>query len=157
MFAPTNNILHAENTDLSTGMTLVLSRVENVYNLRTEEKFCDVWDEFVTQIDAHSEQTRRDIRLLRYYVVEETTGNNEMNKDKIRRIFYTTLDKVINETDVRFSHQNTELYADVSALLPEKNNFLDVKMVQSLYDMIDCTFAQVWKQNLMLLRRRLLN
>ena len=76
MFAPANNILQAENTHLSTAMTLVASSVENFYNFRTEEKFCDISDEVVTQIDAHSRRTRRDYGLLHNYVVEETTGNN---------------------------------------------------------------------------------
>ena len=88
-------------------MTLVDACVENVYNLQIEEKFCDKWDEVVTQIDAHSRRTRRDNKLLQDYIVEETTRNNEINKDKMWRLFYCTLDQVINEIDVRFSHQST--------------------------------------------------
>ena len=53
-------------------MTLVAACVENVRNLRREEKFRDIWDEVVTQIDAHSSQIRRDYTLLQDYVVEET-------------------------------------------------------------------------------------
>ena len=34
-------------------MTRISTCVKNVYNHRTEEKFCDIWDEVVTQIDAH--------------------------------------------------------------------------------------------------------
>ena len=120
MFDPANNILQAENTDFSPGMTLVAVCVENVRNLRTEEKFCDIWNEVVTQIDAHSRRTRRDNALLQDYVVEETTGNNEMNKDDMRRIFYSTLNQVNNDIDVRFSNQNTKLYA---ALQAENSNF----------------------------------
>ena len=97
-------------------MALVAASVENVHNLRTEEKFCDTWDEVVTQIDAYSRQTRRDNALLQDYVVEETTSNNGMNKNGMRRLFYSTLDQVINEIDVRFSYQNTKLYAAFSAL-----------------------------------------
>ena len=48
MFAPANDILQAENTYLSAGMTLVAVCVENVHDLPTEEKFCDKWDEVVT-------------------------------------------------------------------------------------------------------------
>ena len=43
----------------------------NVHNLRTEEKFCDVCDEVVTQINAHLRQTRPDNTLLQDYAVEE--------------------------------------------------------------------------------------
>ena len=82
MFAPANNILQAEYTDLSTGMTLVAACVKDVQYLRTEEKFYDIWDEVFIQIDAHSRRTRRDNTLLQDYVVEETTGNNEMIKTK---------------------------------------------------------------------------
>ena len=41
-----------------------------------------------------------------------------MNKDEMRRLFYITLDQIIVEIDVRYSHQNTKLrvYAAVSAL-----------------------------------------
>ena len=139
MFAPANNNLQVENADLSTGITLVAACVENVHNLGTEEKFCDIWDEVVTQIDAHSKRTRRDNTLLQDYVVEETTGNNEKNKNETRRLLYSTLDQVINKIDVRLSHQATKLYAAVPALQPEKSNFLDVKMVQPLLDSIDRT------------------
>ena len=86
---------------------------ENV--LCTEEKFCDAWDKVVTQIDAHLRRTQRDNRLLQYYAVEATTGNNEMKNNKMPRLFYSTLYQVINEIDKRFSHQNTKLYAAVSA------------------------------------------
>ena len=118
-------------------MTLVAACVESVYNIRTEEKFCDIWDEVVTQIDAHSRQTRRDNTLLQDYAVEETTRNNEMYKDEMRRLFCRTLDQVINEIDVRFSNQNTKLYSAVSTLQHENSNFLDVKMVQLLFDLVD--------------------
>ena len=57
----------------------------------------------------------------------------------MRRLFYSTLDQVINEIDVRFSHQNTTLYAAVSALQPGNRNFLDVKMVLSILDLEDRT------------------
>ena len=62
-----------------------------------------------------------------------------MNKDQIRRLFYSTLDQAINEIDVLFSYQNTKLYAAVSALQPKNSNFLDVKMVQPLLDLVDRT------------------
>ena len=105
-------------------------------------KFCDIWDEIVTQIDAHSRRTRRDNRLLLDYVLNETTGNNEMNKDEMRRLFYSTLDRVISEIDVRFSPQNTKLHAAVLALQPENSKFWDVKIVQSLLDLVDCTSVE---------------
>ena len=79
MFAPANNILPAENNDVSTGMTLVEACFENVDNLRLEENFGDIWDKVVTQIDAHSRRTRRDNTLPQNYVVKKITGNNEMN------------------------------------------------------------------------------
>ena len=123
MFAQANNILQAENNDLSTGMTFVSPSVETIHHLRTENKFCDIWDELVTQIDAHSRRTRRDNTLLRDYVVEETTENNKMNEEEILRLFYSTLDQIINEIDVRFCHQNTKLCAAVSALHPENSYF----------------------------------
>ena len=37
---------------------------------------------------------------------------------------------------MRFSHQNTKLYAAVSALQPQNSNFLDVKIVQPLLDLV---------------------
>ena len=86
MFASANNILQAENIDLSTEMALVAACVENVHNLRTEEKFCDMWDEVITQ-NAHSRRTQRDNTLLQNYAVEETTKNNEMNKHEIGDYF----------------------------------------------------------------------
>ena len=70
MFAPANNVLQAENTNLLTRMTLVVAYVENVHNLQTEKNFYDVWDKVVTQIDIHLKQTQRDNTLLQDYVVE---------------------------------------------------------------------------------------
>ena len=103
---------------------------KNVDNLGTEENFCDIKDEVVIQIDAHSR--RRDNALLQEYVVEETTGNSEMNKDEMRRLFYSTLNQVISKIDARFSYQNTRLYAAVFALQPENINFLDVEVLSQL-------------------------
>ena len=80
--------------------------------------------------------------LLQDYVVEETAGNNEMTEDEMRRLFYSTLNQIINEIDVRFSHQNSKLYAAVSAFQPENSNFLDVKMVQPLLKLIDHTSVE---------------
>ena len=142
MFAPASNVLEVENTYLSTGMTLVATCVESLRNLQTEDKFCDKWDKIVTQIDAHSGRTRRDNTLLQDYVVEETTGNNEMNKDEMRRLFYCILDQVIDDINVRFSHQNTKLHAAVSTLQHENSNFFNVKMVQLLLDLVDHTSAK---------------
>ena len=55
----------------------------------------------------------------------------------MRRLFHSTLDQVINDIDVRFSHQNTKLYATVFALQSENISFLDVKMVEPLLDLLD--------------------
>ena len=96
----------------------------------------------VTQIDAHSKQTRRDNAILQDYVVEETTRNNKMNKDKMRRLFHSASNQVISKIDVHFSYQNTKLYGAVSALQPENINFLDVKMMPSLLDLVDRTSAE---------------
>ena len=144
MFAPANNIFQAENTDLSTGMTLVAASVKNVHNLRTEEKIGDIWDEVVTQIDTHSRRTRRgrSNSLLQDFVVEETTEKNEMHKDKMRRLFYNTFDQVINEIDVRFRGQNTKLHAAVSAFQPKNSKCLDVKMVQPLLYLLKRTSVE---------------
>ena len=59
-----------------------------------------------------------------------------MNKDEMRKLFYSILDEVINEIDVRFSYQNTKLYAAISALQPENSSFLDVKMVRRFLDSV---------------------
>ena len=48
-------------------MTLVAACVKNVYYLQTEEKFCDICDEVVTQIDAHLRRTRRDNTFFQIY------------------------------------------------------------------------------------------
>ena len=42
--------------------------------------------------------------VIQYYVVEETTRNIEMNENEMRSLFYSILDKAINQIDVRFSH-----------------------------------------------------
>ena len=98
-----------------------------------------MWDKVVTHIDTHSRRTRLDNTLLQDYAVKETTGNNQINKEEMWRSFYSTLDQIIYEIDLRFFHQNTKLYAAVSALQPENSNLLDVKIVQSLLDLIDRT------------------
>ena len=38
-----------------------------------------------------------------------------------------------------FCHQTTKLYAAISALQPQNSKFLDVKIVQPLFDLIDHT------------------
>ena len=79
--------------------------------------------------------------MLQEYVVEETTTNIEINKE-LRRLFYSALDQLNNEIDVRFSKQDTKLYAAVSTFQPENSNFLDVKMVQPHLDLADCTSVE---------------
>ena len=44
---------------------------------------------------------------------------------------------------MRFSHLNTKLYAAVSTLQFEDFNFLDVKIVQPLLDLVDGTNMEV--------------
>ena len=107
-----------------------------------KKKSCNIWDEVVTESDAHSRRTRDDT-LLQDYVAEETTENNEMKVDEMRRLIYSTLDQVINKIDGRFSHQSTKLYAAVSAHQLENSNFLAVKMVQTLLDLVDRTSLEV--------------
>ena len=58
------------------------------------------------------------------------------------RLFYGTLDQVINKIEVPFSYQNTNLYAAVSAPQPKNSNFLDVKMVQLFLDLVDRTSVE---------------
>ena len=60
----------------------------------------------------------------------------------MRRLFNSTLDRVIIKITVHFILQNTKLYAAVSALQPENQNFMDVKMVQPLLDLVDRTSAE---------------
>ena len=81
--------------------------------------------------------------MIQDHVVEETTGYNKMNKDEMRRLFYSTLDQVINKIDVSFSQQNRKLYAAISALQPKTSNFLDVKVVQPVLDLVDCTSVYI--------------
>ena len=42
------------------------------------------------------------IKLLQDYVVKETTGN-DMNKNKMRRLFYSKMDQVVNKIDMRLA------------------------------------------------------
>ena len=67
-----------------------------------------------------------------------------MNKDEMRRLSYITLDQIINEIDVRFSHQNTKLYAAVTALQPKHSKVLDVKIgfLLCLLDSVDRTSVE---------------
>ena len=80
----------------------VAAYVEKVHNLYTEEKFSDIWNEIVTQIDAHPRQTRRDYynALLQGCVVEETTGDNQIMKDEIQN--YMLLSLIFNLKIVTF-------------------------------------------------------
>ena len=55
------------------------------------------------------------------------------------RLFYSTLDQLINEIEVCFSHQNTKLHAAASALQPENSNFFDLEMVQFFLNLADRT------------------
>ena len=101
-----------ENTDLSTGITPVTSCDENVRNLLAEAKYSDIWNEVITQIDAPSKRIRRADALLQNYVVEETTGNNEINEHEMRRSFCSTSDHVVNEMNCCFSQRNLNTEKD---------------------------------------------
>ena len=123
-------------------VAIITTCSENVHDRRAKEKFCNIRDVVVTQTDAHSRRTRRDNTLLQDYVVEDTTGNNKMNKSEMRRLFHSTMDQVINVIDVHFSHQNIKLYAAISALQPKNSNFLDAKKVQPRLDLVDRTCVE---------------
>ena len=56
------------------------TRVKNVRQLCTEEKFCDTYHEVIAQIDACSRRMRPGNAWLQDYAGEETIGNDEMNK-----------------------------------------------------------------------------
>ena len=43
---------------------------------------------------------------------------------------------------MRFRHQNTKLYAAVSALQPENSDFLNIKMLQPLLNLVDRTSVE---------------
>ena len=77
--------------------------------------------------------------MLQHYVVEETTGNNKINNDEMRKLLYSRMNQVNNEVEVRFSHQNTKLRVAASAFQHENGNFLDVKTALPLLDLVDLT------------------
>ena len=54
LFAPANNNLQAENTDLSTGMTLVGRVLKTFTIFEQKRKFCDICNKVVTQINSPS-------------------------------------------------------------------------------------------------------
>ena len=84
-----------------------------------------MWDKVITQIDALQRRIRPANALLQNYVVEETAGNNETNKYEMWRMFYSTLDHVVNEINFPFSQRNSKLCCYLCALT-ENINLLDV-------------------------------
>jgi len=144
LFSPANKILQAENTDFSTGVMLITSCVESVGNLRTEQEFRTMWDEANSQNDAHlrSRRNRRVNTLLADYVIEEATGNIDVNEEEMRRLFYSLLDHVVSKMDVRFNERNSRLFTAVAALQPEHSNFLNAKLVQPILDLAKCTIVE---------------
>ncbi|KAK9967816.1 hypothetical protein ABG768_002182 [Culter alburnus] len=142
---PANIILQGEDTDLLTGMKLVSSAAECVRNLRSEDEFCILCDTVTasTKDTPVSAKRRRQVnKNLTEYVVEETTGANIIDKVELRRLYFSALDHILGEIEVRFSERNSKFAAALAALDPENETFLDVKSIKPIMDLTNSTIVE---------------
>ena len=100
MLAPANKFFGLKILTCHVGVALVVSCVENVLNLGTEQKFCDIWDEVIIHIDRPEYDMLHANVLLQDYVVQETAENNEVNKHEMQRLFCRTMDEVATKTNL---------------------------------------------------------
>ncbi|KAA0701554.1 hypothetical protein E1301_Tti023537 [Triplophysa tibetana] len=126
-------------------MKLVSSAAECVRNLRSEDEFCILCDTVTasTKDTPVSAKWRRKVNNnLTEYVVEETTGANIIDKVELRRLYFSALDHILGEIELRFSERNSKFAAALAALDPENETFLDVKSIKPIMDLTNSTIVE---------------
>ncbi|KAI7809869.1 hypothetical protein IRJ41_019839 [Triplophysa rosa] len=155
---PPNKLLHREDTDLLTGLSVVASATACVKKLCCDEEFKLMLDTATpTSESLRPGPKRRCIESTRMdgYIVTGPTGGHRGDDDletELQRL-YNTIDSVVGELKRRFSERSSQLASALAALNPEADNFLDVKAVKHILDlsqsiMIDVEF-EVAKEFLM--------
>ncbi|CAM4655053.1 unnamed protein product [Leuciscus chuanchicus] len=126
-------------------MTIANSAAECVRNLRSEDEFCILCDTVTasTKDTPVSAKRRRQVnKNLSEYVVEETTGANIIDKVELRRLYFSALDHILGEIEVRFSERNSKFAAALAGLDPENETFLDVKSIKAIMDLTNSTIVE---------------
>jgi len=138
---PPNKILQAEDTDLSTGMQLVLSAVQCIEDLRSDKPLDDLLSTVPDTLDVPAKRQRFASARLTDCVVYETTGVNAMNNVELRRLYYSVLDHILREMSARFNERNSKLPRALVSLYLKSDTFSDAKAIQPLQDLTNSTIV----------------
>jgi len=138
---PPNTILQAEDTDLSTGMQLVLSVVQCIEDLRSDKHLDDLLSTVPDTPDVPAKRQRFASTRLTGCIVYETTGVNAINNVELRRLYYSVLDHILREISARFNERNSKLARGLVSLDPKSDTFLDAKAIQPLLDLTNSTIV----------------
>jgi len=138
---PPNKILQAEDTDLSTGMQLVLSAVQCIEDLRSNKHLDDLLSTVPDTPDVPAKRQRFASTPLTDCIVYETTGVNAMNNVELRRLYYSALDHILREMSARINEPNSKLARALVSLDRKSDTFLDAKAIQPLLVLTNCTIV----------------
>ncbi|CAM4556543.1 unnamed protein product [Leuciscus chuanchicus] len=135
-----NKQLQAKEMDLLNAVKLVHSAIDCVRDLRCDDAFTELWSTATNNNEPIEPSKRRRVmnRNLEEYVLEESVGQNDTNNDdksELKRLFFSAIDAVLGEMDVRFSERNGKLISALEALDPENKSFLDVKKLKHIMDL----------------------
>ncbi|KAI7812918.1 hypothetical protein IRJ41_012057 [Triplophysa rosa] len=138
---PPSKLLQREDTDLWAGLSIVASAKHCVQKLRCDEGFTKVWEKALESASARASLTtpkrkRTANKTMFDYLVEETTGQRDYDiETELKRLYYSTVDSVIEEMDKRFGERNTHLYHALATIDPESESFLDPETVKHIIDL----------------------
>lgn len=135
-----NKQLQAKEMDLLNAVKLVHSAIDCVRDLRCDDAFTELWSTATNNNEPIQPSKRRRVmnRNLEEYILEESVGQNDTNNDdksELKRLFFSAINAVLGEMDVRFSERNGKLISALEALDPENKSFLDVKKLKHIMDL----------------------
>jgi len=119
-----NKILQSEDTDLSTGMQLVLTAVQCIEDLRSDKHLEYQLSTVPNTPDVPAKRQRFASTRLPDCIVYETTGVNATNNVKLRRLYYSVLDHILREMSARFNERNSKLARALVSLDTKSDTFL---------------------------------
>jgi len=148
---PPNTLLQAHTINLFTGVSVVQSALKCVEELRCDNQFDMLWEEFhkkreEAELPAVPGQKRRREESTQWkdYVVDTTFGQTRMEGEKTecKRLYFSILDAVVGEMSTRFCERNSKFIQVLSALHPRSAFFMDGDKVKPLLDLTGMEFKE---------------
>ena len=137
--AKLSDLLQAERLNYAAAASCIEATMETIHELRTEEKWKEIWEEAVVLATKNGVAVanlprRRAHRLperLNDTIVTETTGLTiERTAEEYQfHLYYAVIDEILGEMKRRFDSENISLLKAMQGLLPDSDNFLKIEVL----------------------------